>query len=399
MPAIERLPANVLRSLSGMKPGKYGDGAGLWLFRRPDGGAQWVFRYTVHGRQNEMGLGSTVDVTLKQARDDARKWRAVARDGVNPKKARDAERAAKAKETPLFAEVMEAAFEARKAELKDDGRAGRWDSPLRVHILPKLGKMPIEDIDQRDIHRVLKPIWHSKPGAALKAINRIRIIFGHAAAMGLDVDMQAVTKAKALLGAQRHKATNIPAMDWREVPAFYEGLNGGTVAERALRLLILTGARSGEIRGCNISEIEGDTWIIPAERMKAGKEHRIPLSQEAQTVIAEALPFAVGGLLFPGRGGSAISDMTMTALMRRRGLAARPHGFRSSFRTWCAEATDTPREIAETCLAHSTAGKVEAAYRRTDFLERRRVLMERWASHIAGLGSAAVVRLTENGGA
>ena len=391
MPALERLPANVLRNLASMKAGKYGDGGGLWLLRRPDGGAQWSFRYTLYGRQREMGLGSARDLTLAQARDQARRWRAVVKVGDDPQDIREQERAAKAAERPTFEIVMREAFEARKAQLKDDGKAGGWDSPLRVHVLPKLGRVPIEKVDQNEIKRTLAQIWHTKPDAARKALLRIGLVLKHGAAMGLPVDLQAVEKAKALLGQQRHKATNIPALDWRQVPAFYSSL-GDSMSERALRLLILTAGRSAEIRKAHLSEFDLSErlWVLPPARMKMGREHRVPLSDEALAVVEDATQFAREGFLFPGQKRGVISDMTLTALMRRREMAERPHGFRSSFRTWCAEATDVPREVAEACLAHTTAGKVEAAYRRTDFLERRRVLMQRWAAHVAGRGGDVV---------
>lgn len=387
MATLNRLSAAEVKN---NPPGKYADGGGLWLHRRVDGGAQWILRVTIHGRRREMGLGAVPSTSLKDARVAAEKWRKLALQGVDPIKERVRLRREVAVEHPSLAEVAAETFEARKAQLKDEGRAGRWDSPLRVHILPKLGRVPIEDLDQRDIKNTLGPIWHSKPDAALKALNRLRIIFRHGAAMGLDVDLQAADKARALLGAQRHTPKNIPALDWREVPTFYASLDAGSVTHLAFRLLILTACRSSEIRLCQLEEIDGDTWVIPARRMKAGKEHRVPLSQEAQAIIREAEPFARGGFLFPGRGKGVMSDMTMTALLKRRGMKARPHGFRSSFRTWCAEATDTPREFAEASLAHSTAGKVESAYRRTDFLERRRVLMERWAGYCIGRGSSVI---------
>ncbi len=151
-----------------------------------------------------------------------------------------------------------------------------------------------------------------------------------------------------------------------------------------MKLLILTAARSAEVRQLRVDELEGDVWVIPAERMKGGKEHRVPLSNEALKVLEAAKPFERNGHLFIGRQGKPISDMTLSALMKRRGLAARPHGFRSSFRTWCAETTDAPREIAEAALAHISGGAVERAYRRTDYLEQRRDLMERWAEYVAG---------------
>jgi hypothetical protein len=160
------------------------------------------------------------------------------------------------------------AFEARKAQLKGDGKAGRWFSPLELHVLPKLGRVPVEELDQQDIRNTLAPIWHKKADTARKAMNRLGIVMRHAAAMGLDVDKQATEKAKALLGTSRHQPKHVPAMDWREVPAFYQRQNEGTITNLALRLLILTAARSSEVRFCHLDEIEGDLWTIPAARMK-----------------------------------------------------------------------------------------------------------------------------------
>jgi integrase len=378
--AFNKLSAAKVKSLG---PGKYSDGGGLWLHKREDGGAQWFLRVTVHGRRREMGLGALRDVSLREARETAAEWRAVARQGKDPIKERERRRREAAKADHTLAAVAEEAFEARKAQLKGDGKAGRWFSPLELHVLPKLGRVPVEELDQQDIKNTLAPIWHTKADTARKAMNRLGIVMRHAAAMGLDVDMQATEKAKALLGKSRHQPKHVPAMDWREVPAFYLSLNEGSITNLALRLLILTASRSSEVRFCHLDEIEGDLWTIPAARMKGGVEHRIPLSDEAQAVIEQAKAFERGGYLFPNVRKGVISDATMSRFMERRGLEARPHGFRSSFRTWCAEATEVPREVAETCLAHVVGGSVERAYRRTDYLEQRHDLMERWARKLA----------------
>ena len=290
----------------------------------------------------------------------------------------------------LLRDIATDAFESRKAELKGDGKAGRWFSPLELHVLPKLGGMPVAEIDQRDIRDTLAPIWHDKADTARKAMNRLSICMRHAAALGLDVDLQATDKAKALLGKQRHTVENVPALPWQDVPAFYQSLDGGSVTELALRLLILTAVRSLPLRHLHESQIDGDVWTIPAEAMKgrvgATSDFRVPLSTEAQAVIAEARKFARDGFLFPGVRKGVISDMTMSTFMKRRGLDARPHGFRSSFRDWTAEATNTPREVAETALGHVSGGSVERAYRRTDFLEQRRALMERWGQAVRSTG-------------
>lgn len=364
-------------------PGKHSDGAGLWLYKREKKKGQWVLRYTIYSKRHEMGLGRFPDISLSEARDEADKWRAVVRSGKDAIKERERQRDEQRRNQNILADVALDAFESRKAELKGDGKAGRWFSPLELHVLPKLGKTPVSEIDQRDIRDTLAPIWHDKADTARKAMNRLSIVMRHAAALGLDVDLQATEKAKALLGKQRHKPQNIPAMAWQDVPAFYQSLSGGTITELALRLLILTAVRSYPLRHINLEQIEGDVWTIPAEAMKGRKDattdFRVPLSQEAQSVIAEATPFARDGFLFPGVRKGVISDATMSRFMERRNMAERPHGFRSSFRDWVAETTKTPWDVAETSLGHIVGGSVERAYRRTDFLEQRRTLMERWA--------------------
>lgn len=387
--------ARTLNKLSALEvknlpAGKYSDGGGLWLIKREDGGAQWVQRVTVHGRRREMGLGNIRDVSLKEARRFSEEARVLVRASKDPIKERERRRREAERKAHTLADVASECFEARKAQLKGDGKAARWMGPLESHILPKIGKMPITDIDQNDIKNAVGLIWQEKPAVARKAIDRLGIVIEYAAAMGLDVDIQATAKSKALLGKQRHKVSHIPAMSWQDVPAFYSTLDQGTPAHLALRFLILTAVRSAEVRFLHVDELQDDVWVIPAERMKGGKEHRVPLSEDALKVIELAKPFEQNGHLFVGQKGQPISDMTLSMLMKRRGLDARPHGFRTSFRTWCAEMTDVPREVAEAALAHVSGGAVERAYRRTDFLDRRRELMARWAEHVADPSSDAL---------
>jgi integrase len=394
MRATNRLSAGELRS---PKPGKHADGAGLWLHVRDDGGAQWVLRVTVYGRRREMGLGGFPTVGLAEARELAARWRAVAASGRDPVKEREAERQAARREDFSLAVLTADAFEARKAELKGDGEAGRWLSPLALHVLPRLGKVPVVDLDQRDIRDTLRPIWHTKADTARKALNRLRIVLRHAAALGLDVDLQACDKALALLGKSRHVAKHIPAMAWADVPGFYASLTEPTAVVLALKLAILTGVRSTPLRNAKLDQITGDTWSIPGEMMKgrkgASEAFRVPLSAEAQRVIELAKPLARNGFLFPNaRGTGPVTDMALGMAMRRRGLEARPHGFRTSLRVWLAEATDAPHEVAEAMLAHVVDGAVVRAYRRTDHLDQRRALAERWADCVTG-GSGRVVRL------
>jgi integrase len=263
-------------------------------------------------------------------------------------------------------------------------------------VLPKLGKVPVTDLDQRDIRDTLAPIWHTKADTARKALNRLSIVLKHAAALGLDVDLQATEKAKALLGKSRHVPKNIPAMAWSDVPDFYASLEEPTLTHLALRLLILTGARSSPVRKFRLEQIEGDVWTVPGEGMKGRKgatpDHRVSLSREAKRIIDIARPHARNGFLFPNTRGGVISDMTLSRHMERRGLEARPHGFRASLRTWLDEATDAPFEVSEAMIAHVADGSVVRAYRRTDFLEQRRALSERWADYVTG-GTGQVVKL------
>jgi integrase len=393
MRATNRLSAGFLKTAP---VGKHCGGAGLWLVKRDTGGAQWVLRVTIHGRRREMGLGGFPSLGLADARKLAERWRNVAAAGRDPVKEREAEERAARREDISLAILTADAFEARKAELKGDGLAGRWLSPLTIHVLPKLGKVPVTDLDQRDIRDALAPLWHTKADTARKALNRLSIVLKHAAALGLDVDLQATEKAKALLGKSRHVAKNIPAMAWADVPDFYASLEEPTITHLALRLLILTGVRSNPLRNIRLDQIEGDIWTVPAESMKGRKgateAFRVPLSIEAQRIIELAKPHARNGSLFPNTRGGVISDMTLSRMMERRGLEARPHGFRTSLRTWLAEATDAPHEVAEAMLAHATDGGVVRAYRRTDWIEQRAALAGRWADHVTG-GAGQVVKL------
>lgn len=394
MRAQNRLSATFVKSAP---VGKHCDGAGLWLIKREDGGAQWVLRVTVHGRRREMGLGGFPTLGLADARKLADRWRKVAAAGRDPVKEREAEARAARREDISLAVITADAFEARKAELKGDGKAGRWLSPLERHVLPKLGKVPVTDLDQRDIRDTLSPIWHTKAETARKAMNRLAIVLRHAAALGLEVDLQATEKAKALLGKSRHVPKNIPSMNWRDVPGFYASLEEPTLTHLALRLLILNpGVRISPIRLLRLEEINGNVWTVPAKNLKGPKDKkedfRMPLSEEALRVIDLARPHARNGFLFPNTRGGVISDMTLSRHMERRGLEARPHGFRATLRTWLAEATDAPHEVAETMIAHKVDSTVVRTYRRTDFLEQRMQLTERWADHVTG-GSGQIVKL------
>jgi hypothetical protein len=238
-------------------PGKHEDGDGLRMIKREGGGGQWVFRYTLYGRRREMGLGGLKALSLKDARELASGYRTLVAKGKDPIEHRRKQRRDAMRNLHLLKDIAMDAFESRKADLKGDGAAGRWYSPLEHHVLPKLGQMPVAEITQSDIRDALMPIWHLKAATATKAANRLKIVLDHAAALGLDVDLQAVAKAKQLLGRQRHQVTSIPSMPWVGVPDFYASLREPTITHLALRLLILTGLRSAPVRFARLDEIEG----------------------------------------------------------------------------------------------------------------------------------------------
>ena len=382
--------------IKSLPSGKHEDGGGLRIVVSKSGRGKWVYRYTCYGQRREMGLGQHPAVSLKQAREAAADARAIIAQDIDPITERSKRRTAALSNRCLLSDVVQETFESRKTELKGDGKAGRWLSPIQLHVLPKLGKRPIAQITQGDIRDTLAPIWHAKADTARKALNRLRLVYRHAAALGLDVDLQAPDKAKALLGAQNHVAKHIPSIAWPDVPDFYAGLNQNTPTHLALRLTILTGLRSFPIRNAHLDEFDGDVWTVPGVKMKGrrGKEvnFRMPLSREAQHVIYLARPLARDGFLFAPTRKGVISDMTLSQYMKRQGFEARPHGFRASLRNWLAECTDAPHEVAEAMLAHTADSQIVRAYRRTDFLEQRAALTERWAEHCIGQ-SGAVVKL------
>ncbi|WP_375683526.1 tyrosine-type recombinase/integrase [Bartonella sp. AP3QHHD] len=386
MALMNRLNA---RSVATLGAGKYNDGAGLLLHKRKDGGAQWLYRYTIHGRRREIGLGALRDVSLKQARELATGWRTVLREGRDPIKEREKQKREAISNLHYLKDIALDTFETRKAELKGDGKNGKWFTPLRLHILPKLGCLPVSEITQTEIRNTLSPIWHTKAVIARTALMRLNLCLKHAAALGLDVDLQATEKARALLGKQRHKVINRPAMDWRDVPAFYQTLcQKTTMTQLALRLLILTGVRTNPLCHIHKDQVEGNIWTIPAENMKgkrdATTEFRVSLSTEALEVLKQARLLSRNDFFFSARGRGPLAEKCMAQYMRDNKLEACPHGFRSSLRNWLAEITDAPYEVAETILSHTVGGQVERAYRRTDYLEQCRVYMDKWAAYVTG---------------
>jgi len=385
-------------------PGKLQDGAGLVLDKTTDGG-KWIYRYSIGGRRREMGLGSYPAVSLAQARAERDKWAAVLHAGTDPiterKRRLEAERIALDGEGPTLEELVQMVFESRRASLRGAGARGRWLSPMRVHLLPKLGKRRAASLHQTDIRDVVAPIWHRKHETARKLIQRLGIVFKQGKLAGFAVDPFTVEAAKHLLGEVPAKSRPIPATAWQDVPALFARLGEKpTTAQLCLQLILLTAVRSDAARGIRIEEIEGDVWTVPPERVK-GREgkvsaFRVPLSAAALEVIDRARPGAIDGLLFPkrkydGQYGPISAEATEKAL-RLMGEAGRPHGFRTSFRTWVQDKQAANYDVAETALGHILGTAVERSYARSDLLEQRRILMQKWADFVTG-ESAKVIQL------
>jgi len=361
--------------------GKYADGQGLWLWKNHKETGRWKLRIVVGGKRREMGLGRWPDVSIAEAREQAAAARQQLRKGIDPIEQRQAEQ--RKADVLTIAAAIDGCFKARQAELKGDGTAGRWLSPLSNHIIPKIGDTAIEKLNQHLLKDTLEPIWHTKPDTARKALNRLNLTLQYAAALGLEVDLQTTMKTRALLGKQRHTTKHIPSLPYQEAPAFYRLL---TEKEQmsclALRFLMLTVARTSEIRFATYAEIEDNIWTIPKERTKTKQIHRIPLTDEALAVIRQAKTQPDQTLLFPAASGKPLSDAAMAKFMKDQKMTARPHGFRSTFRIWAEENTDAPYEVKEGCLGHTVGSEVERAYQRSDLLGRRRRLMREWFSYL-----------------
>jgi len=368
------------------KAGKYNDGAGLWLVVHANGSSNWTFRYQMGGRRREPGLGGTKSVTLQQARARAAEGRQLVAQGIDPQEKWKAEKIESSRPKPTLSNIAKEAFESKKAELKGDGVDGKWFSPLKLHIMPKLGDLSVEQLTPADLQSCLAPIWHSKSDTARKALNRTNIVIRHAAALGLSVDVTLVEKAKILLGKSRHQVTHIPFIPWQDTPAFYQSLNETDVSHLALRLLILTGLRTAPVITAHIDEIDENIWTLPGAKMKGRlgetQDFRVPLSDEALRVIERAKENIKDGYLFPGKRQPTISLDSMAAIMRKRGLKARPHGFRTSLKTWMSETQQVSREVSEMVISHQTGSRIERAYNRTDYLEQRRPLMKSWGEFL-----------------
>ncbi|MCH8238781.1 MAG: integrase arm-type DNA-binding domain-containing protein [Proteobacteria bacterium] len=372
------------------EPGRYADGNGLWLQVKPSGSRSWLFRYMRNGKARHMGLGPLRDVSLADARAKAADCRKVLLDDRDPL---DERRAARTEaqladaRAMTFRQCAEAYMAAHEATWKNAKHRQQWRSTLATYAHTKFGNLPVAGIDTALVMAVLEPIWTAKPETASRLRGRIEVILNWAKARGyrkgenpaawrghLDQLLPARSKVRKV----KHHA----ALPYSEIPTFMEDLRERLgMGARALEFAILTATRTGEVIGTTWDEIDSDVWTIPADRMKGGREHRVPLSQRTLEMLGE-MP-RESDMVFPGaRAGAGLSNMALLATLRRmdRGdLTA--HGFRSTFRDWAAECTAYPNEVSEMALAHVVKDKTEAAYRRGDLFEKRKRLMRDWGAY------------------
>lgn len=386
-------------------PGRYGDGNGLYLLVRENGTRFWVFRYTIAGRLREIGLGRAgIDraaVPLAEARDKAAALYRLARVGVDPLEQRSAEAAA-AKAAAQAAAARAITFRAVTRFFlgaHEDGwhngkHRQQWQNTLNTYAMPHMGDMPVAEVGTVHVLAALQPIWTRKPETAARVRGRIEAILDYARTMEWRSGENPARwrgHLDNLLPARKRLATveHHAALPWRETAEFIRNLSAQDgIASQALRFTIFTAARTGEVIGTRWNEIDIQdcVWTVPADRMKGGREHRVPLSNAAIAILHAVTPLKQGGnddFVFPGqRHGRPLSNMAMTSVLRRmkRGDLT-VHGFRSTFRNWCAEKTNYQREVAEAALAHVLGDKTEAAYQRSDFFEKRRRLMDDWAAY------------------
>lgn len=386
------------------EPGVYADGGGLTLEVDSEGRRYWFWRYRNGPRRREMGLGSAADISLADARAERDRWRDVLKGGKDPVDER--RRLARASERPVtFGEAADAYIASHRQGWKNPKHAAQWEMTLRDYAKAIRAK-PAAEVSTEDVLAVLRPIWHATPETASRLRGRIELVLDSARALGhIPPDRSNPARwrghlDKLLPERARRTREHFAAMPWPEVPAFVAMLRSQeSISARALEFLILTAARSGEVRGATPDEFDGDLWTIPKERMKVERPHRVPLSPRAGEIVAEMRKeFPKAAFIFSGRKKDAqLSDMALTEFLRGRKLPFTVHGFRSSFRDWAGDATTFPREIAEAALAHALSDKTEAAYRRADALERRREMMEAWARFVSGGNSAEIIPLPTRG--
>ena len=399
MAGKEKLSA---RAVAAAKPGRHGDGRGLYLAVSATSARKWVFRFTIAGRVTEMGLGNAA-VSLAQAREKAAEARKLVAAGVNPIEARREAGRLKAGK-PTFGQCADALLEAKSPEWRNDKHRAQWKMTLETYA-SRLWSVPVDAVDTEAVLGVLQPIWQSKPETASRLRGRIETVLDAARAKGHVARNEANPARwrghldKLLPKRQKLTRGHHAAMAFDDVPEFIGKLREReAVAALALEFAILTAARSGEVLGARWAEfdLEGKVWTVPAARMKAGREHRVPLSSRALAILEAVAEAKTGEFVFAGqKAGKPLSGMAMEMVLRRMKVAGvTVHGFRSAFRDWCGEATSFPRELAEAALAHVAGDATERAYRRGDALEKRRGLMEAWAGFCEPRAGSNVLSMT-----
>ena len=375
-------------------PGRHGDGNGLYLLVKPSGAKSWVLRTVVRGRRCDIGLGGYPLVSLAEARTAAFDSRKLARAGGDPLALR------RRRDIPTFEEAARTVIEIHKPTWRTGGRSvGQWESSLRQYAFRRLGAKCVDTITTADVMAVLLPIWTEKSETARRVRQRISAVMKWAVAQGYRDDNPAGDAIAAALPRVSDMRRHFRAVHHTEAANTIQvvrGSHASLAARLAFEFLVLTAARSGEVRGALWSEFDMAVaiWTIPRARTKGGREHRVPLSGRALAILDEARALDDGsGLVFPAPAGrKQMSNSTLSQLLRELDIDAVPHGFRSTFRDWCSESARAPRDVAEACLAHVVKG-VEGAYARSDLLERRRHLMDRWAAYLANDVSDTVVPL------
>jgi integrase len=390
---IQKLTEAKIRTLTA---GLHHDGAGLYLQIKPGGARSWIYRYRLNSRTRDMGLGALADVSLVKARDKASAARALVNDGIDPIEHTRAQAiipaAPKRLSSPTFEEVAECYMADRLKRLRSEVHRHQWRQTLVDYSFPIIGKMPVNEIETNDVLAVLKPIWESKCETATRLRGRIERILARATVEGLRRGANPATWRGHLQEALPARSEVQPvqhfrAMEFRDVPDFMTELcQIDTVGAVALRFLVLTAARAGEVLGACWTEIDWTekTWTVPASRAKTNRDHIIPLSAGALAALREVEPLrgVSDDLIFPGRRGGGLSSMTFLVLLQRRmNRAVTAHGFRSAFRDWCGDEGDVPRELAEASLAHVIKNQVERAYRRKSAVKRRRKVMQAWCDY------------------
>jgi integrase len=372
------------RKVETAKAGKYSDGGNLYLIVSASGSRKWVLRFTWRGRAKEMGLGSANSVPLADAREKAASARRKIAQGLNPIEERKRDNG-----TPTFGEMADLVLDSLAAGFRNEKHKAQWKMTLETYAAPLRGK-PVDTITTEDVLSVLKPIWTTKAETASRLRGRMEKVLDAAKAKGFRHG-ENPARWRGHLDHLLPKRPNLSrghhaAMPYEDVAAFIGRLReSDSLAARALELTILTAARSGEILGMRWSEIDLDkrVWTLPPDRMKAGKEHRVPLSERAVAMLRQLAETKTGEFVFPGqRKNRPLSDMAMEMVLRRMYADnVTVHGFRSSFRDWAGNETSYPRDLIETALAHVIGDKAEQAYRRSDALEKRRALMEAWGEY------------------